>query len=155
MNAIRMTKTTRALAALAVTALTAGGITAAATDAGATPAAKPVPAAKPAHSQKPKLDATRLSIANKAIAHGRHHADAITGVLRSDRAGLANERVTLEARSGARPRWTVVTTETTGTGGAVTFTVSPKVKTQFKLVFAGTASYRKSGSNVITLLRVK
>jgi glucose/arabinose dehydrogenase len=153
MHAPRMTKTTRAFAAIAAAALMAGGITAAATAAGAAPAAKPV--AAPTHSPKAKLAATKLSIANKAIAHGRHHADAITGVLRSHGTGLANEPVTLEARSGVKPRWTVVATETTGTGGTVTFTVSPKVKTQFKLVFAGTSSYRKSASNVITLLRVK
>lgn len=151
-----MHPTTRVFAATAAAAaLTTGGIIAAATVAGAAPATKPVPVPSPASSHKPKLDGTKLSIANKAIAHGRHHADAITGVLRSDGTGLANEPVTLEARSGAKPRWTVVATESTGTGGTVTFTVSPKVKTQFKLVFAGTSTYRKSGSNVITLLSVK
>jgi hypothetical protein len=44
-----------------------------------------------------------------------------------------------------------VATGTTGTGGTITFDVTPKVKTQFKYVFAGEGTYRASHSNVITL----
>ena len=104
---------------------------------------------------KPKLDATRLSISNKVIAHGRHHVDAVTGVLRSGDAGVAHETVALEARMGVKPRWKVVAIGTTGTGGTITFDVTPKTKTQFKYVFAGEGAYRASHSNVITLSPVK
>jgi hypothetical protein len=141
MHAIRVSLPTRVAAAVAATALTAGGITAAATMASAAP--------------KPKLDATSLSISNKVIAHGRHHVDAVTGVLRSGHAGVAHETVALEARTGVKPRWKVVATGATGTGGAITFDVTPKVKTQFKYVFAGEGVYRASHSNVITLSPVK
>jgi hypothetical protein len=126
---------------VAATALTAGGIMAAATMASAAP--------------KPKLDATRLSISNKVIAHGRHHVDVVTGVLRSGDAGVANETVALEARMGVKPRWKVVAIGMTGTGGTITFDVTPKTKTQLKYVFAGEGAYRASHSNVITLSPVK
>jgi hypothetical protein len=132
----------RAAAAVVATALTAGGITAAATAVSAAP--------------QPKLHTTRLSISNKVIAHGRHHVDAVTGVLSSDHKGLAHETVALEARTGVKPRWKVVATGPTGADGAITFdVVAPKAKTQFKYVFAGDASYRASHSNVVTLLPVR
>jgi hypothetical protein len=141
MHAIRVTLPTRVAAAVAATALTAGGIMAAATVVSAAP--------------KPKLDATRLSISNRAVAHGKHHVDAVTGVLSSDHKGVAGESVALEARTGVRPRWKVVATGMTGTGGAITFDVTPKAKTQFKYIFAGDSTYRASHSNVITLSPVK
>lgn len=141
MHAIRVTLSARIAAAVAATALTAGGIVAAASLASAAP--------------KPKLDATRLSISNRVIAHGKHHVDAVTGVLSSDDKGVAGETVALEARTGVTPRWKVVATGATGTGGAITFDVTPKAKTQFKYVFAGDSTYRASHSNVITLSPVK
>jgi hypothetical protein len=141
MHAIRMTLPARVAAAVAATALTAGGIMAAATVVSAAP--------------KPKLDATRLSISNRAVAHGKHHVDAVTGTLSSDHKGVAGETVALEARMGVKPRWTVVATGATGTGGAITFDVTPKAKMQFKYVFAGDSTYRASHSNVITLSPVK
>lgn len=142
MHAIRVSLPARVTAAVAATALTVGGVIAAATVVSAAP--------------KPKPDVTRLSISNKVIAHGRHHVDAVTGVLRSDGTGVAGETVALEARMGVKPRWKVVATGPTGTGGAITFdVVTPKTKTQFKYVFAGDASYRASHSNVITLSPVR
>jgi hypothetical protein len=142
MHAIQVTRSARAAAAVAVATLTAGGIIAAATAVSAAP--------------HPKLDATRLSISNKVIAHGRHHVDAVTGVLTSDGTGIVHETVALEARTGVKPRWKVVATGPTGTGGAITFdVVAPKKKTQFKYVFAGDSTYRASHSNVITLKPVK
>jgi hypothetical protein len=48
-----------------------------------------------------------------------------------------------------------VGTNTTASHRSVTFTVAPTVKTQYKLVFAGDSTYRKSHSNVITLKAVK
>jgi hypothetical protein len=50
-----------------------------------------------------KVEATKLSIKNKAIAHGRHHADAITGVLSARRKGVAGETITLDGRTGKHP----------------------------------------------------
>ena len=142
MHPIQLTRSARAAAAVAVATLTAGGIIAAATAVSAAP--------------QPKLHVTKLSISNKVIAHGRHHVDAVTGVLSSGGTGLANETVALEARTGVKPRWKVVAMGPTGSGGAITFdVVAPKTKTQFKYVFAGDASYRASHSNVITLWPVR
>ena len=141
MHPIRVTRAARAAMAVSVAALTAGGfITATAVSA----------------APQPKLQATRLSISNKVIAHGRHHVDAVTGVLSSSHKGVAHETVALEARVGVKPRWKVVAIGTTGASGAITFdVVTPKTKTQFKYVFAGDARYRASHSNVITLLPVR
>jgi hypothetical protein len=142
MHTTRVPTSARVAAALAATALlTAGGIMAGATVGSAAP--------------KPKPDTTKLSISNKVIAQGKHHGDAVTGVLSSDGKGVAHETVALEARMGQTPRWKVVATGATGTGGAITFTVTPKVKTQFKYVFAGDATYRASHSNVVTLSPVR
>lgn len=142
MPALRASVLTRVGSAAAVAVLAGGGVIATTT-------------AADAASHHHKLQPTTLSIKNKAIAHGKHHADALTGVLRSHRNGVAGETVTLDGRTGKKPRWVVVGTGTTGSGGSVTFTVAPTVKAQFKLVFAGDSTYRKSHSNVITLKPVK
>lgn len=141
MHAIRATLSTRVAAAVAATALTAGGVIAAAGVVSAAP--------------MPKPDTTRLSISNKAVAHGRHHLDAVTGVLSSDHQGVAGQTVALEARTGVKPRWKVVATGATSSTGTITFDVTPQARTQFKYVFAGDQSYRASHSNVITLSPVR
>jgi hypothetical protein len=143
MPALRASLLTRVGSAAAVAVLAGGGVIATTTAA---------QAAKPPHH---KLQPTTLSIKNNAIAHGKHHADALTGVLRSHRKGVAGETVTLDGRAGKKPRWVAIGSATTGSGGSVTFTVAPTVKSQFKLVFAGDSSYRKSHSNVVTLKPVK
>jgi len=166
MRATRVSVPIRTTVALAVAALTVSGILAIAATASAAPFASPHPHPTKSASPSPtasatttpkhsKLDPTQLSISNKVIAHGKHHGDAVNGVLTSDGPGLANETVTLEARSGVKPRWTVVATGTTATGGTVSFTVTPKVKTQYELVFTGDATHKASDSNVITLRPVR
>ena len=143
MPAMHVSLLTRFGSAAAVAVLAAGGVMATAT------------AASAAGHPKPKLDATTLSIKNKAIAHGKHHLDSITGVLRDGHTGVANETITLDGRTGKKRRWVAVTTGTTGANGSVTFTVAPTATSQFKLVFAGDSAFRKSHSNVITLKAVK
>jgi hypothetical protein len=49
----------------------------------------------------------------------------------------------------------VVGTRITGGNGAVTFAVTPRVKTQYKLVFAGAPPLKASASNVVTVRPVK
>jgi hypothetical protein len=149
MRATRASLLARAGSAAAVVVLASGGVIA-------------TSAAANAASHSHALQATTLSIKNKAIAHGKHHADAITGVLRSHRKGVNGETVTLESRTGKKPRWVSAGTGTTATGtdgvvGEVTITVAPTARTQYKLVFGGdTANHlRKSHSNTITLKAVK
>jgi 5-hydroxyisourate hydrolase-like protein (transthyretin family) len=141
MRAMQASLLTRFGSAAAVAVLATGAVMATATAASAA-------------GHKP-LDATTLSIKNKAIAHAKHHADAITGVLRDERTGVPGETITLDSRTGKKPRWTVVTTGTTDATGSVTLTVAPTTRTQYKLVFAGDSTFRKSHSNVITLKAVK
>ena len=145
MRAMQASLRTRFGSAAAVAVLAAGGAMATATAASA--AAHPKP-----HSH---LDATTLSIKNKVIAHGRHHADQISGVLRDEHTRVAGESVMLDSRSGKKRRWTAVGTATTGTDGSVSFTVTPTTRTQYKLVFGGDSAFAKSHSNVITLKAVK
>ena len=143
MRATRASLLARVGSAAAVAVLAGGGVVATAT------------AASAATHHHHHLLRTHLSIKNKMIAHHGHHADAVTGVLTSRRKDVAGEMITLDSRTGHKPRWTAVGTGTTGSNGAVTFTVAPTVKTQYKLVFAGDSTHRRSHSNVITLKAVK
>ena len=139
MRAMRASLLTRFGSAAAVAVLATGGVMATAT------------AASAAGSHHKPLDATTLSIKNKLVVRHHHHAEAITGVLRDEHTRVAGETITLDSRTGKKPRWTVVATGTTDANGSVTFTVAPTTRTQFKLVFAGDSTFRKSHSNVITL----
>jgi len=142
MRAVRASLSARVGSAAAVAVLAAGGVLA---TAGAASAA-------PGHGHGHAKLATTLHISNKAVARNHHHADALTGVLRSHRKGVAGETITLDSRAGVHKKWAVVATGTTGTDGSVTFTIAaPTTKTQFAMVFAGDSTYRKSHSNVITL----
>jgi hypothetical protein len=140
MRAVRASLLARAGSAVAVAVLTTGGVAAAAGAASA--------AAGHGHAKLP----TTLHISNKLVARNHHHADALTGVLRSHRKAVAAETITLQDRAGAHRKWIVVGTGTTGAAGSVTFTIAPPAKkTQFEMVFAGHSTYRKSHSNVISL----
>ena len=142
MRATRASLLARAGSAAAVAILAGGGVIATSTAADA---------ATHSHALKP----TTLSIKNKVIAHAKHHADQLTGVLKSHHTDVAGETITLEGRIG-KGKWVAdPTTMTTGTDGSVVFTVAPTVKTQYKLVFGGDSTYRKSHSNTITLKAVK
>jgi hypothetical protein len=140
MRALRASLLARVGSAGAVAVLATGGALATAGSASA--------AAGHGHAKLP----TTLHISNKLVAHNHHHADALTGVLRSHRKALAAQSVTLEGRAGAHRKWVALATGTTGSTGSVTFTVAlPSKKTQFEMVFAGSSTYRKSHSNVVSL----
>lgn len=143
----------RVAATVAAVTLTAGVAVATATMAGASTTSHPHSHPHPSHSATApaKPEVTKLTIRNRQIAHSRHHAVAITGRLTADDAGVAGETVVLEARSGKMPRWHAVASAVTGSAGTVTFTVAPKVKTQYQLVFAGDTHFKASESNVVTL----
>lgn len=142
MRAIGASLQTRVGSAAAVAILAAGGVLAGTAAAGAA-------------TGHPKHEPTTLSIKNKVIAHGKHHADALTGVLSADHKGVAGATITLDSRTGKKPRWTAVAESTTGSNGSITFIVMPSATTQYKLVFAGTSAYAASHSNVITLKALK
>ncbi len=142
MRATRASLLSRVGPVIAAGVLAAGGMLAAAGAASA---------ATPGSHGHAKL-ATTLHISNKAVARNHHHADMLTGVLRSHRKGVASETVTLVSRAGAHRKWAAVSSGTTGADGSVSFTVAAPAKTtQFEMVFAGDTGHRKSHSNVITI----
>jgi hypothetical protein len=135
MRAVRASLLARVGSAAAVAVLATGGGVAAAS------AASAAVGHGHGHAKLP----TTLHVSNKLVAHHHHHADALTGVLRSHRKAVAGETVTLEGR-------VAIGTGTTGADGSVTFTVVlPTKKAQFEMVFAGDSTYRKSHSNVVLL----
>ncbi len=144
MRATRASLLARAGSAAAVAILAGGGVV-------ASTAAADAATGHHHHALAP----TTLSIRNRSIAHARHHADALTGVLRSRRRDVAGETIVLDSRTGRKPRWVVVGTGTTGSNGAVTFMVAPTMRTQYKMIFRGDSMYRRSHSNVITLKAVR
>ncbi len=83
MRAVRASLLARAGSAAAVAVLATGGVLA---TAGAASGGK---------NSNVKLPTT-LHISDKVIAHNHHRADAVTGVLRSNRKPVAAETVTLE-----------------------------------------------------------
>ena len=114
--------------------------------------------AGPADAATKPPAATYLHLNSKVVAHARHHTDTITGKLTAHRKGVVGETVTLVSRTGKHRKWSVVTTAATGTGGAVSFTISaPATTTQYETLFAGDATnhLRKSHSNVITITVAK
>jgi hypothetical protein len=136
MRAVRASLLARAGSAAAVAVLATGGVLA---TTGAASAAV-------GHAKLP----TTLHISNKVVARNHHRADAVTGVLRSNRKPVAAEKVTLEGRAGVHRKWIVITTGTTGATGTVTLTVPLPTKfAQFEMVFAGDSKYRQSHSNVV------
>ena len=143
----------RVAAAAAAVTLTAGIAVASATMAGASTTSHPHSHPHPTHSATAaaKPEATKLTIRNRQIAHSRHHAVAITGLLTADNTGVAGQTVVLEARSGKMPRWHAVASAVTTSTGTVTFTVAPKMKTQYQLIFTGDAHFKASESNTVTL----
>ena len=141
MRAVRASLLARVGSAATVAVLATGG------------AMATVGAASAATSHGKALLPTTLSIKNKVVAHNHHKADALTGVLESKRKGVAGETITLESRTGKHRKFTAVTTGTTGSNGSVTFTITAPTKTtQYEMVFAGDSTFRKSHSNVITLI---
>ncbi|SRR5579875_999 len=140
MRTIRASLLTRVGAAAAIAAIGGTGVMAAA----------PASAAAVHHRRMP----TMLTIRNRYIAFHHHHADLITGVLRSHRRPLPGETVYLESRTGGR-RFAVVASQVTGAHGQVSFPVAPKVRTQYELLFKGDAAYRPSRSVVVTLRPVR
>jgi hypothetical protein len=142
MRAVRASLLARVGSAAAVAVLATGGGVAAASAA----------SAAVGHSHGHAKLPTTLHVSNKLVAHHRHHADALTGVLRSHRKAVAGETVTLEGRAGTHRKGVAIGTGTTGSDGSVTFTVVlPTKKVQFEMVFAGDSTYRKSHSNVVLL----
>jgi 5-hydroxyisourate hydrolase-like protein (transthyretin family) len=79
----------------------------------------------------------------------------LTAFLKSGHTPVTAAPVTLEKRTAGTKAFTVVSTKLTNSNGKVTLVVTPgkskKKKVQYKVVFAGNATYRGSHSQIITL----
>ena len=93
---------------------------------------------------------THLAIAKRHAVEHHQHITAIGGDLRSGRVALRDKVVFLDRRTPGT-RFTVVGHETTNRFGQVAFVVNPKVTARFVLVFKGSANFRASRSQVVTV----
>ena len=110
--------------------------------------AAPAFAATAAKATSLNLRSAHATVAPKA-------KDTLTGTLKAGNAAVANEKVTLEQRSGTTGKFSVVRSALTNSKGLVTFTVTPGTKKgqkeQYELVHASDAKYKASHSQIITV----
>lgn len=102
------------------------------------------------------LKTTTLTIhAPSTVSAASHYKATVTGKLRSHKAALANEVVSLQQRAGKGHAWSDAgQTQTTDANGKVTFTFTQSTtREQYRLSFAGDSTYRKSHSGTVTITR--
>jgi hypothetical protein len=75
--------------------------------------------------------------------------DTITGRLVSHRKGLRGKIVVLLSRADGASSWSFAAARRTGARGGVAFTVKPAASSRYRLLFQGTAHFRKARSGVV------
>jgi hypothetical protein len=111
------------------------------------------------HTPPAHLKTTTLTLkaTHERLTSGGNIKGTITGHLRSHKTGLVDETVTVQERRAGKTKWT--DTEYTGTtdeNGKVQFAfVQTNNNEQYRLVFAGDSTYKKSHSGVIAIRRSK
>lgn len=112
-----------------------------------------------AHDKPAKLAASHLTLhaTKEKLTAGGNIKASVTGKLRSHKSAVAGETVTVQERKGSGKAWTdTSSTGVTGTDGTVSFAfVQTTANEQYRLVFAGDATYKKSHSGVIAIRRSK
>lgn len=101
---------------------------------------------------KPKAPTTLTATESKTTINPGQ-TDLITGTLLSGTKAVSGKHVYLERT--VKGKWVAVQQDVTGGFGHVFFTVKPAQTATFRLVFLGTAAYKASHSNVLTVLVVK
>jgi hypothetical protein len=130
---------TRARRATALTAVAVTAVGGAALSLGAAPAFGSVRAN------------THLAVHTSARAISPGGSDVITGRLAHRGHGLAGRTVVLKDRAAGTTGFVTDGTATTGPHGRVTFTVTPSVRTVYRLVFAGGEALRPSTSRPVVV----
>jgi len=134
------TKISRGLAAFALAAVATSGVAGIAS--ATTPATK---------------KATTLSIkaASATVTSKTKDKVVLTATLKSGKTALAHRSVKLSERTFGTTTWkSVGTTHLTSKSGHPVFSVTQKnAKEQYRLTFAGTTTYAKSTSKVVTITR--
>ena len=108
------------------------------------------------HGHDGALKNTNLTVHAPANTTG-HYKATVGGKLRSHHNPVANESVSLQHRDSAGQHWSDSgQTATTDADGKVSFSLTQTdKKEQYRLSFAGDATYRKSHSGTVTVTRVK
>lgn len=104
-----------------------------------------------------KLQHTHLTVHAPANTTG-HYKATVNGKLRSHKAGVAGETVSLQQRDGKGDHWadSDQAAQVTDADGKVSFTFTQTdKKEQYRLAFAGDDTYQKSHSGTVTIKRVK
>jgi hypothetical protein len=118
-----------------------------------------VGSAAAAHPVKAKATTLTIHATKSKVTKNNHFKATVTGRLRSHKTPLADEPITLDQRKNGLKKWTPVPTSTpatTDSSGKVTFNFTQTTaKEQYKLVFAGDATYKHSHSGTITISRTK
>jgi hypothetical protein len=112
------------------------------------------------HTPKgPHLTHTHLTLhaTKEKVTKNQKFKATVVAKLRAHKAGVAGETVDIQQRQKGATKWVDTgTTATTDSTGAATFTfVQAQTKQQYRITFAGDATYRHSHSGTITINRVK
>lgn len=112
-----------------------------------------------AHDKPTHLKSTTLTLhaTKEKLTAGGNVKASVTGKLRSHKGAVAGETVTVQERKGSGKAWTdTSSTGVTGTDGTVAFAfIQTTANEQYRLVFAGDTTYKKSHSGVIAIRRSK
>lgn len=112
-----------------------------------------------AKNTTPKLAHTHLTLkaTQSHVTKNDHFKATVVAKLRAKKAGLAAESVELFQHAKGATKWVDTgTSAVTDTDGAATFTfVQTADKQQYRVVFAGDATYHASHSGSITINKLK
>lgn len=119
------------------------------------------PAAASGHGggKSPKLTHTHLTLkaTQEKVTKNDKFKASVVAKLRAKKAGLADETVDLQQHAKGATKWVDTgKTDTTATDGTATFSFTQSAtKEQYRVVFAGDATYAKSHSGTITIKKLK
>jgi hypothetical protein len=112
-----------------------------------------------AKDKTPKLAHTHLTVkaAQERVTKNDKFKATVVATLRAKKAGLADEPVELLQRDKGATKWVDTGTgATTDANGAASFAfIQAEAKQQYRVVFAGDATYAKSHSGTITIHKLK
>lgn len=100
----------------------------------------------------PPADSSALSISRSTtISYGK--STVVSGTLTDTKTGkpVSGASVALKARAGVSGSFTTLTTKVTGSTGAVSVTVKPKVNSQYEWVYTATTAHKAVTSGVATI----
>jgi len=101
----------------------------------------------PQHPAQRLLTTLSIRAVRPVVAPGGR--DVVRGTLRSGRVELRGRYVVLLARASGQSDWQFRKVQRTGREGRVSFAVHPRVRTAYRLAFAGTGTFRPAKSAIV------